>query len=128
MLVIDPGKVIRCDHCGYQGRALQAHRGYKWFHLPLAFLLACTGIGAIPLGIVLIYFGNRTDPTCPGCDNRKSILPWDGMPTPESEDLWAVAELRDKRQFARNKLILLGVTLLLLAGALTFAFIALRNI
>jgi hypothetical protein len=118
---------IRCQTCGYSGFVLTAHHGYKWWALPVGFLLACTGIGLLPLAVILILLGNRTFNACPKCMGR-NLADWKGAPSPESQAIWARAKEADDKAFQKNKLILLGVVLTILAAALVFMVVMLRRV
>lgn len=117
---------IDCLSCGYCGRALLAHHGYKWWMLPAGFAAACTGIGLIPLAVVFIWFGNRTFPVCPNCSSTDHV-PSKGKLWPTSYEIWKKAHAIDERAFKTNKLILFGVTMVILAAALTFSFVVMRK-
>ncbi len=81
------------------------------------FALACSGIGLIPLAIIVMLIGNRTYFACPSCKG-KQLEEWIGEPKPEDRNAWEEAVAADKRAFARNKYILLAVVLTLLAVVL----------
>lgn len=115
-------RVIQCSKCGYTGQPLQAHEGYKWWTLPLGLLMACTGIGLIPLAVLLIWLGNRTVEACPQCGVRESFATVSIAPTMESERIWSTAVGADAKRFQQNKLVLLAVVSLLLAAAIGFYF------
>ncbi len=100
---------------------LVAHHGYKWWIIPLGFPLAL--FGAIPLAIALIYLGNRTYRACPQC-GEQDLEPWEGEHSPGSEEIWNTAKAADDKMFARNKLVVLGVVLSILAAAIIFAIVA----
>lgn len=119
-------RTIDCRSCGYAGRVLLAHHGYKWWMLPAAFAMACTGIGLIPLAIIFIVFGNRTYETCPNCGSPEHVTA-DGPLWPTSYDIWKKAQAADERAFKKNKWILFGVTMVILAAALTFAATQMRR-
>lgn len=118
---------IACQACGYAGRVLDAHHGYKWWTLPLGLLLACTGIGLIPLAIIMMSLGNRTFRACPKCKGQQLEL-WSGQPSPEDRALWTAAKAADEAAFRRNKLILLAVVMVIFAAALVFMSAMLRNL
>ena len=117
----ESNRTISCPSCGYCGRVLLAHHCYKWWILPAGFALACTGIGLIPLAIIFIWFGNRMYQVCPNCMSL-DIFPARGKLWPTSFDIWKKAQAADDRKFKTNKLILFGVTMVILAAALTFSF------
>jgi hypothetical protein len=94
--------------------------------LPLGFLLACTGIGLIPLAVILIVLGNRTYEACPNCRGQQ-LAKWAGELFPESEAIWTSAREADEKAFQKNKLILLGVVMAMLAAALVFMFVMMRH-
>jgi hypothetical protein len=106
---------------------LVAHHGYKWWMLPIGFLLACTGFGLIPLAVTLIALGNRTFYACPNCKGQQ-LIQWAGAPSPESQAIWTRAKEEDDKAFKTNKLILLGVVLAILAVSLVFMIIMLQNV
>jgi len=89
--------------------------------LPLGFLIACTGVGLIPLAVVLIWLGNRTFDACPSCKGTQ-FAAWIGDPSAESEAVWQEAYLADERAFKKNKLILFAVVMAILAAALVFMY------
>jgi hypothetical protein len=66
-----PSKVVECDACGYTGRVLDAHPGYKWWMFPVALLIACTGVGLLPVGVFFVFMGNRTVRTFPKFRGQK---------------------------------------------------------
>lgn len=94
---------------------------------PLGFALACTGIGLIPLAIVLIVLGNRTFYACPNCKGQQ-LSQWTGQPTPENHAIWTSAKEADERAFKRNKLTLLAVVMAMFAAALVFMFVMMQNL
>ena len=120
------GSTVQFQSCGYCGQVLVAHHGYKWWMLPLGFVLACTGIGLIPLAVVLILLGNRTYQVCPNCKGQQ-LTRWGGEPDSESRRVFAEAKEIDDRTFKQNKLILFGVVMTMLAAALVFMFYMMRN-
>lgn len=113
--------VIRCPQCDYVGKVLHAHEGYSWRFLPVALLLACTGIGLIPLLGILLWMGNRTTRTCPRCGHQEEFADKVGVPSVEADVIWEMAAAADAKQFERNKLVLLGVVFALLALAIGFS-------
>lgn len=117
---------IRCQTCGYTGHVLVAHHGYKWWMLLLGFLLACTGIGLVPLAIILIWLGNRTYHCCPSCRGQQHAQ-WSGKPSAENQAIWAGAKADDHKAFKRNKWILFAVVMTMLAASLVFMFVMLQN-
>lgn len=80
-------RLIECCNCRYTGHLLEAHRGYKWWALPLGFALACTGIGLIPMAVIMIVMGNRTYEACPNCKSD-SLSEWYGLPSRECNQIW----------------------------------------
>ena len=94
--------------------------------LPLAFLLACTGIGLIPVGIILISYGNRTFNACPQCKSQ-NLLEWTGQPSPECQAIWTKAKEADDNAFKKNRLVLFGFAMAMLAAALVFMVVMMRN-
>ena len=95
--------------------------------VPGALTLACTGVGLIPVAIILILWGNLTYEACPGCQS-KDLKGWNGFPSPENRTIWKRAKAEDDRAFKKNKLILLAVVMVMLAGALVFMFSMMRPI
>ncbi|MFZ5832641.1 MAG: hypothetical protein ACOY3P_21345 [Planctomycetota bacterium] len=122
-----PTPTIHCVACGYAGPVLTAHHGYKWWMLPLGFLLAATGCGFVVLAIILIWMGNRTYSACPSCCSQQ-LQPWAGEPSPEDLAVWQQAYDADAKAFERNKYILFGVVMAMLLAALVFMFVMLQNV
>jgi len=89
----------------------------------LGFVVACSGVGIIPLAVVLIVLGNRTKPSCPHCDRNDALRPWAGRPTPDADRMWEVARRQDEKSFKVNKLILFGVVMTMLLLAIVFAVV-----
>ncbi len=89
--------------------------------LPLGILIACTGVGVIPLAMILIPMGNRTYDTCPNCKSEE-VLDWIGEPSSASGAIWKKAKEADDKTFLINKLILLATVLVMLAAALVFLY------
>lgn len=109
--------LIRCRHCGYEGRVLERHLPYRWYFLPLGFVIGCTGIGLILLVLVVINLGRWSWPCCPQCGAASRLAGWRGPPTPGAEDVWRAAAERDRREFHRTRLALTGLLGLLLGIA-----------
>src|SRR5579872_3716342 len=85
-----PHRTIACSACGYRGRVLRAHHGYKWWMLPAALACAFTGIGLIPF----IWYGNRTSERCANCKSLE-FAPTSGNLWPTSYDIWKKAHAAD---------------------------------
>lgn len=132
---------IRCESCGYDGKCLMSHRGYRWWTLPIALLLVLPFIevigtfsfernSAIELnvigpalrwtsffgvwGYVFLILGNRRTKICPNCDSRKKLTDLDGAdrPIPEqSSIIWEERNQRDLESFKRNKRYTLGIAI-----------------
>lgn len=105
---------IRCENCGYVGKVLLQHVGYRWWMLALLILLFPAGL----LGILLLMIvGNSRYKVCPkcGCDNK--LKDATGEPTAAADLVWQVAHDADAEAFRRNKLYLLLIALA------SFAFI-----
>ena len=92
----------------------------------ITFLVACTGLGAIPVAVVLILLGNRTYHACPNCRGQE-LAPWTGVASPQSNEVWKQAKAADDKAFKTNKLMLLGVVMAMLGAALIFMVLMLQN-
>lgn len=107
------------------GRRLDAHARFHWYYLPVGFLLGCTGIGLIPLLLVVFYLGRLTRPACPACGATSRLAPWGGKPDPEADRIWRQAVADDRREFLRTKLSLMAVVALVLGSATLYLLIRL---
>jgi hypothetical protein len=108
---------LHCRRCGYTGRKLDAHLRYHWYYLPAGFLLGCTGIGLLPLALVIFYLGRLTRPACPACLATSRLTAWHGVPTAEADQIWRKGVAEDRREFLRTKLSLMA-TMALVLGAI----------
>jgi hypothetical protein len=84
-------------------------------------LAVVSGIGIIPVVIVISVIRRQTYSACPNCRGRK-LTSWQGHMTQESERIWMNAPARDRMLFKVYGLITLGVLLLVLGAALIFMF------
>lgn len=142
---LPPGWVsrIRCQACGYYGKVLVGHYGYRWWMVPffavivLLFLvygfrwrtapwpvaLASTLGTLLPGWILFLLLGNLTYKACPKCEERERLLDYDGAegePTKSAEWIWRSRQEADDRAFRANKRVLLIVSLVALAAAVLF--------
>lgn len=106
---------VHCEHCGYRGKVLLKHVGYRWWMLALCIVLLPLGI----LGLVLLMIlGNSRYKACPQCgspDQLKDITNTTEEPTKEAELLWQNATAAAAQEFQHNKVVLLLGMLVLLA-------------
>jgi hypothetical protein len=119
------GGGVHCRRCGYTGRRLDAHARFRWYYLPVGFLLGCTGIGLIPLLLVVMYLGRLSRPACPACGATTRLSAWRGIPTPESDQIWGQAVADDRREFLRTRLSLMAVVALVMGSAVLYLLIRL---
>ncbi len=111
--------LIECFRCGYRGPVLQQHMGYRWYY----FLLVLTGIGAIPLALILWYLGNRTEPRCPQCGMNGPFQPSWADTSAGALATWRNAVAEDAQRFQRNRRITLAVVMAAAAMAVSVALL-----
>lgn len=116
---------IQCPACAYVGQVLVAHRGYPLWLFPLGLLMACSGVGLIPVVLIAIFLGNRTYRRCPNCESQQ-LAAWAGQPSPQNEAIWLEAKNADEKAFRNSKLIVLTIIIALLAANVAFTIRLLR--
>ena len=117
--------IIKCASCGYQGQVLDKHLGYKWWMIAISIPLICTGLGAIPVAIILILLGNQTRRVCPNCHDQ-DLAPWSGQPSEQNVAAWEKAREADEAAFARNKLVLLTVIMSVFFSVIVYVIVVMN--
>ena len=99
-------KNIQCTRCDYAGGVFEAHRGFKWYYL----LLIPTGIGLLPLIVLLMVANRSTYQVCPSCGaGRKHLRSLSGAPSPDADRVLEEAVRLDAQRFKRNQYTTAGV-------------------
>jgi predicted RNA-binding Zn-ribbon protein involved in translation (DUF1610 family) len=109
---------IRCTKCNYAGQALNCHKGYRWYY----FLLALTGVGLLPLVVLLVVLGNQTNRACPACGEKAALAAFAGERSPNAQEIWNAASSLDAQRFKRNQLITASVLMALMVAAFAIVY------
>lgn len=121
---------VRCTQCGYRGKAVIGHYGYKWWTFPVALLMSCTLVGLLPWMIVFLFLGNRKYKACPKCDAKVGLIDHDGSDesvSSEAERIWKQKQDMDDARFQKNKLLFLGITFFALLLSIAFLVITMNQ-
>lgn len=93
--------------------------------IPAGLAIALTGIGLLPLAIIVVVMANWTKKVCPKCRDD-DFDPWDGSPSDQAMKIWHRACRNDDKAFKRQKLIIFAVVMVMLVAAVIFAYVAMQ--
>ena len=115
---------IRCEQCGYEGQALLAHFGYRWW---MFLLLIVLFPAAIIVWLALMLLANYRYRRCPQCGNHERLREIDVVPAPAAIVAWETAAKLDEENFRINKLIMLVIAFVLFVATSVLMYLVVAN-